>query len=143
MDWLGIPLVLTILPFQLFWNFITIPRLQVIISKLIHPFYLEHPPTFIHNDSWNVECLFIIVRLLPLPLLMLNLPGTVILSVLIMAKHFFLILPCYTLIISTFYTKFMLLFFPVSAGNAYLLHRLPFQIHNGSHSSYNLCPLFI
>ena len=113
---------------------------QPVISKLMHHFYLQHPPSCKWFDPWDVECLLSLLdSWAPASKLAWK---TATLLALVTAKH------CSDLILLCVDNQHLFLqcnadfFVPLSGGKTDRLGHLPPQIRIESHSSVNLCPVF-
>ena len=116
-----------------------------VISKLMHHFYLQHPPSHKQFDLWDVEHL--------LSLLESWAPAsshttfklawkTATLLALVTAKHSDLTLLCVDNQ-HLFLQRNAAIFVPLSGGKTDCLGHLPPQICIESNSNVNLCPVFI
>ena len=103
-----------------------------VISKLMHHFYLQHPPSCKWLNPREVECL----------LSLLESWKTATLLALVTAKH------CSDLTLlcvdnqHLFLQHHAAIFVPLSGGKTDFLGHLPPQIRIESHSNVNLCPVF-
>ena len=117
-----------------------------VISKLMHHFYLQHPPSHKCFDPWDVEHL--------LSLLESWAPASALTTIklawkiatllaLVTAKH------CSELTLLCIDNQHLFLqnnaaiFIPMSGGKTDRLGHLPPQIHIVSHSNVNHCPVFL
>ena len=117
-----------------------------VISKLMHHFYLQHPPSCKQFDPWDVECM--------LSLLESWVPAsslttcklawkTATLLALVTMKH------CSDLTLLCIDNQHLFLqcnaaiYIPMSCGKTECPGHLPPQVHIASHSNVNLCPVFI
>ena len=115
-----------------------------VISKLMHHFYLQHPPSHKHCDPWNVEHLIsVLVRWAPSSLTTFKLTWrTATLLALVTAKH------CSDLALLCIDNQHLSLqhhaaiFIPSSGDKTDHLGHLPPQICIESHTNVNLCPVF-
>ena len=116
-----------------------------VISKLIHHFYLQHPPSRKWFDPWDVEHLLSLLESWPPASSLTTFKlarRTATLLALVTAKH------CSDLTLlcvdnqHLFLQHHAAIFFPLSGGKTDHLGHLPPQIHIESHSNVNLCPVF-
>ena len=115
------------------------------ISKLMHPFYLQHPPFHKWFDPWDVECLLSLLEswapVSSLTTFRLAWKTATLLA-LVTAKH------CSDLTLLCVENQHLFLqhhaaiFILLSSGKTDHLCHLPPQIHIESHSNVNLCPVF-
>ena len=116
-----------------------------VISKLMHHFYLQHPPSCKHFDPWDIEHLvsFLESWALVSSLTTFKLAWkTATLLTLVTAKHSDLTLLCIDNQ-HLFLQHHAAIFIPLSGGKTDHLGHPPPQIHIVSHSSVNLCPVFL
>ena len=117
-----------------------------VISKLMHHFYLQHPPSGKQFDPLDVEHLLSLLESLApaSSLTTFKLASkTATLLPLVTAKH------CSDLTLlcvdnqHLFLQHHAAIFVPLSGGKTDCLGHLPPQIHIESHSNVNLCPVFL
>ena len=115
-----------------------------VISKLMHHFYLQHPPSHKHFDPWDVEHLLSLLEswaLASLTTFKLARKTATPLA-LVTAKH------CPDLTLSCidnqhfFLQDHAAIFIPIFVGKKDQLHHVPPQICIESHSIVNCCPDF-
>ena len=147
LDWSGIPLVYIVLLFLLFLepHWIHKASNHPAILKLMHHFYLQHPPSRKHFDPWDVECLLSLLgSWAPISALTTFKLAwkTATLLALVTAKC------CSDLTLLCINNQHLFLqhnaaiFIPMSGGKTDHLGHLPPQIHIESHSNVNFCPVF-
>ena len=116
-----------------------------VISKLMCHFYLQHPTSHKHFDPWDVECLLSLEESWAPASSLTTFKlawKTATLLALATVKH------CSDLTLFCIDNQHLFLqchaviFIPLSGGKTDCLGHLPQQIHNESHSSINLCPVF-
>ena len=119
--------------------------LIILILKLMHHFYLQHPPSHKHFDPWDVEHLLSLLESWAPASSLTTFKlawKTATLLALVTAKH------CSDLTLLCIDNQHLFLqcnaaiFIPMSGGKTDHLGHLPPQIHIESHSSVNLCPVF-
>ena len=117
-----------------------------VISKLMHYFYLQQPPSHKCFDPWDVECLLSLLESWAWASSLTTYKlawKTATLLALVNAKH------CSDLTLLCIDNQHIFLqlhaaiFIPVSGGKTDKPGHLPPQIPIESHSSVNLCPIFI
>ena len=116
-----------------------------VISKIMHHFHLQHPPSCKQFDPWDVESLLSLLEswepASSLTTFKLAWKTATILA-LVTAKC------CSDLILLCIDNQHLFLqcnaaiFIPMSGGKTDCLGHLPPQVHIESHSDVNLCPLF-
>ena len=116
-----------------------------VILKLMHLFYLQHPPSHKWFDPWDVECLLSLLEswapMSSLATFKLAWKTATLLA-LVTAKH------CSDLTLLCVDNQHLFLqcngaiFIPLSGGKTDCPSHLPPQIHIESHSNVNLCPVF-
>ena len=115
-----------------------------VISKLMHHFYLWHPPSHKHFDPWDVECLLSLLEswasVTSLTTFKLAWKTGTHLA-LLTAKHPDLTLLCID-IQHLFLQHHAAIFIPMPGGKTDCLVHLPPQTHIESHFNVNLCPVF-
>ena len=116
-----------------------------VISKLMHHFYLQHPPSCKWFDPWDVECLLSLLESWAPASSLTTFKlawKTATLLALVTAKH------CSDLTLLCVDNQHLFLqhnaaiFVPVSGGKTDCPGHLPPQIHIESHSNVNLCLVF-
>ena len=117
-----------------------------VISKLMHHFYLQRPPSRKWFDPWDVERLLSLLEswapVSSLTTFKLAWKTATLLE-LVTAKH------CSDLTLlcvdnqHLFLQRNAAIFAPLSGGKTDCPGHLPPQIHIESHSNFNLCPVFI
>ena len=116
-----------------------------VISKLMHHFYLQCPPSHKHFDPWDVEHLLCLLEswapTSSLSTFKLDWKTATLLA-LVIAKH------CSDLTLLCIDNQYLFLqhnaaiLIPMSSGKTDHLGHFPPQIHIESHSNVNLCPVF-
>ena len=115
------------------------------ILKLIHHFYLQHPPSCKQFDPWDVECLLSLLESWAPASSLTTFKlawKTATLLALVTAKY------CSDLTLlcvdkqRLFLQHNAAIFVHLSGGKTDHLGHLPPQIHIESHSNVNLCPVF-
>ena len=116
-----------------------------VILKLMHHFYLQHPPSHKQFDPWDVECLLSLLESWAPAYSLITFKlawKTATLLALVTARH------CSDLTLlcvdnqHLFLQHHAAIFVPLSGGKTDHLGHLPLQIHIESHSNVNLCPVF-
>ena len=116
-----------------------------VILKLMHHFYLQHPPSHKWFDPWDVEHLLSLLESWAPASSLTTFKlawKTATLLALVTAKH------CSDLTLlcvdnqHLFLQHHAAIFVPLSGGKTDHLGHLPPQIHIESHSNVNLCPVF-
>ena len=117
-----------------------------VISKLMHHFYLQCPPSHKHFDPWDVKHLLSLLESWAPASSLTTFKlawKTAILLALVTAKC------CSDLTLLCIDNQHLFLqcnvaiFIPMSGGKTDHLGHLPPQIHIESHSNVNLCPVFL
>ena len=117
-----------------------------VILKLMHHFYLQHPPSHEQFDPWDVECLLSLLESWAPASSLTTFKlawKTATLLALVTAKC------CSDLTLLCVDNQHLFLqlhgaiFIPLSGGKTDHLGHLPPQIHIESHSHVNLCPVFL
>ena len=118
---------------------------HLVISKLMHHFCLQHPPSHKCFDPWDVKCLLSLLENWAPPSSHITFKlvwKTATLLALVTAKH------CLDLTLLCIDNQHLYLqyhaviFIPMSGGKTDHLGHLPPQIYIESHFSVNLCPVF-
>ena len=116
-----------------------------VISKLVHHFYLQHPPSRKWFDPWDVECLLSLLEswacASSLTTFKLALKTATLLA-LATAKHCSDLTSLYVDNQHLFLQRNAAIFVPLSSGKTDCPGHLPPQIHIESHTNVNLCPVF-
>ena len=116
-----------------------------VVSKLMHHFYLQCPPSHKHFDPWDVEHLLSLLESWAPASSLTTFKLTwkiVALLVLVTVKH------CSDLNLLCIDNQHLFLqhhaaiFIPLSGGKTDCLGHLSPQIHIESHTNVNLCPVF-
>ena len=114
-----------------------------VISKLMHHFYLQQPPSHKCFDPWDVEPLLSLLEswVPASSLTTYKLAwNTATLLALVIVKHYSDLTLLCTNNQHLFLQHHAAIFIPMSGGKTDCLDHLPPQIHIESHSSVNLCP---
>ena len=116
-----------------------------VISKLMDAVFLQHPLSQKWFDPWDVKWLLFLLESWVPASSFTNLKlawKTAMLLALVTAKHCSDLTLLHVDIQHLFLQQHAAIFVPASGGKMDQLCHLPHELHIGSHSSINLCPMF-